>query len=262
MTINQDGIDVTRASPTGIKVIIVGAGFGGLTAAIECHLNGHDVVLLEAVRELKPYGDIISFGNNAGRIFGHWSKGYMLKEFLGRLFYYPYFSIRKYDGTEIAKQGPPPRIPDAPNFSAHRGELHLSVYHYAKDVLGIDIRLDARVVKYWEDEKGAGVETANGEKFEGDVVIGSDGVKSKARELVLGYYDKPHSSGYACFRAWFPGAPLLDDPLTKEFVDYGDTFTGWVGPHVHFLCDVTKGGRECSFFLTHKVCIPFELADN
>lgn len=36
----------------------------------------------------------------------------------------------------------------------------------------------------------------------GDMVIGADGVRSKARELVLGYVDKPKSSGYAVFRAW------------------------------------------------------------
>ena len=36
----------------------------------------------------------------------------------------------------------------------------------------------------------------------GDVVIGADGVRSKARELVLGYVDKPKSSGYAVWRAW------------------------------------------------------------
>ena len=36
----------------------------------------------------------------------------------------------------------------------------------------------------------------------GDAVVGSDGVRSKARELVLGYVDHPKSSGYAIFRAW------------------------------------------------------------
>lgn len=35
-----------------------------------------------------------------------------------------------------------------------------------------------------------------------DLVIGSDGVRSIARTLVLGYEDKPKSSGYAIFRAW------------------------------------------------------------
>lgn len=35
------------------------------------------------------------------------------------------------------------------------------------------------------------------------MVVGSDGVRSKARELVLGYVDKPKSSGYAVWRAWY-----------------------------------------------------------
>lgn len=57
---------------TGIKVLIVGAGFGGLTAAIECHRHGHDVVIYESFPELKVLGDIISFGANGGRIFYRW----------------------------------------------------------------------------------------------------------------------------------------------------------------------------------------------
>lgn len=35
------------------------------------------------------------------------------------------------------------------------------------------------------------------------MVIGADGVRSKARTLVLGYEDKPKSSGYAVYRAWY-----------------------------------------------------------
>jgi hypothetical protein len=39
----------SQARPkTGIKVIIVGAGFGGLCAAIECHRSGHDVEIYES----------------------------------------------------------------------------------------------------------------------------------------------------------------------------------------------------------------------
>lgn len=55
-------ISYPRKAPSGIKVIIVGAGFAGLTAAIECHRKGHEVTVFEKVAELKPLGDIISFG--------------------------------------------------------------------------------------------------------------------------------------------------------------------------------------------------------
>jgi 2-polyprenyl-6-methoxyphenol hydroxylase-like FAD-dependent oxidoreductase len=44
-------------------------------------------------------------------------------------------------------------------------------------------------------------------KVTGDVVVGADGVRSRARTLVLGYEDKPKSSGYAVWRAWFVSTP-------------------------------------------------------
>lgn len=40
-------------------------------------------------------------------------------------------------------------------------------------------------------------------KVTGDAVVGADGVRSRARTLVLGYEDKPKSSGYAVWRAWY-----------------------------------------------------------
>jgi 2-polyprenyl-6-methoxyphenol hydroxylase-like FAD-dependent oxidoreductase len=240
---------------TGIKIVIVGAGFGGLTAAIECHLQGHDVIILEAFPALKPLGDIISFGSNAGHIFNSWSDGYISRKFRPLCIDVPHFDLRKYDGEKIIQQPTPLKQPDWPVFNGHRGELHMIVYYYAKDVLGIPIRTNSRVVQYFEDAQGAGVVLESGEKVTGDVVIGSDGVRSKARELVLGYFDKPRSSGYAIFRAWFSTEPLLKDPVTREFAENGDTFTGWIGQDVHLLVAVLKGGKDISWVLTHKVCV-------
>jgi 2-polyprenyl-6-methoxyphenol hydroxylase-like FAD-dependent oxidoreductase len=56
--------------------------------------------------------------------------------------------------------------------------------------------------EYFEDEGQAGIVLKSGERVVADLVIGADGVRSKARELVLGYVDKPKSSGYAVWRAW------------------------------------------------------------
>lgn len=69
---HANGSTASKKPSTGIKVIIVGAGFGGLGAAIECHRQGHEVEIYESFRELKVLGDIISFGANAGRIFRRW----------------------------------------------------------------------------------------------------------------------------------------------------------------------------------------------
>jgi 2-polyprenyl-6-methoxyphenol hydroxylase-like FAD-dependent oxidoreductase len=244
----------TETKPkTGIKVVIVGAGFGGLCAAIESHLQGHDVVLLENFPALKPLGDIISFGSNAGHIFHSWSDGYISRQFRPLCIDSKEFDLRKFDGEKVLQQPSPAKIHDWPVFNGHRGELHMIIYHYAKDVLGIPIRLGCRVVEYFEDANGAGVIIEGGEKVTGDVVIGADGVRSKARELVLGYFDKPRSSGFAIFRAWFTTEKILADPVTRELAAHGDSFTGWIGPDVHFLVAVLKDGKDISWVLTHKV---------
>ena len=243
------------ATKTGIKVIIVGAGFAGLTAAIECHRQGHDVEIYENFPELKTLGDIISFGANAGRIFHRWNNGEVVKRMKALcidLSNYG-FRIHKWDTGEVVYHQPPHQDkPDAPVLNGHRGELHEIVFHYAKDELGIPIHLGHRVEEYFEDESKAGIILKNGERVYADVVIGADGVRSKARERVLGYVDKPKSSGYAVWRAWFSNTDMIKDPRTREFCTNGDTFNGWIGPDCHFLFSTLKGGKDCCWVLTHR----------
>ncbi|KAH7379764.1 putative MAK1-like monooxygenase [Cadophora sp. MPI-SDFR-AT-0126] len=242
------------APATGINVVVVGAGFGGLVAAIECHRQGHTVSIYESFPALKVLGDIISFGPNAGRIFHRWENGKIAAKMRALsidLRNYG-FKIHKYDtGEVVSHQKTPEGDPAAPNFNGHRGELHQVVFEYAES-LGIPIHLGSRVVQYFEDGEKAGIELESGEKVTGDVVIGSDGVRSKARTLVLGYEDKPKSSGYAVFRAWFSNKDMIADPRTVEFCNNGDTFNGWIGPDVHFLFSTIKNGSDCCWVLTHR----------
>lgn len=139
------------------------------------------------------------------------------------------FNIHKWDTGEIVlNQKTPPRDEKAPMFNGHRGELHEIVFNYAKEI-GVEINLGHRVNEYWENGEEAGIVLEDGTKVSGDVVVASDGVRSKARTLVLGYEDKPKSSGYAVWRAWFGNKDMLADPETKHFCDNGDTFNGWIG---------------------------------
>lgn len=131
--------------------------------------------------------------------------------------------------------------------------MHQIVFEHAR-ALGVDIRLDQNITEYWEDQEAgkAGV-IVNGDRLEGDVVVGADGVRSKARQLVLvrnllltfgcqltllfqGYEDKPKHSGYAIYRAWFNAqeSGIDKDPLTEFMVKNGDGFYGWIGQYHHF----------------------------
>lgn len=56
------------SSQTGIKIIIVGAGFGGLACAIESKRKGHEVILLERFKELKVLGKFLVSSSDAASL--------------------------------------------------------------------------------------------------------------------------------------------------------------------------------------------------
>lgn len=89
------------------------------------------------------------------------------------------------EGELLTSQQLPNKMFGSYSYNGHRGELHEALFRYAQ-ALGIEIRLGQDVSEYWEEGKmgEAGV-VANGERLAADLVVGADGVRSKARTLVL-----------------------------------------------------------------------------
>lgn len=289
--------DEKPPKPSGIHAVIVGAGFAGLAAAIECRRRGHSCVVLESYKHTNvQLGDIISMksrgstGASSSELtsmltrlrFQQWSylraMAWHSREAPPNLPCERQHSVQNVEGrghlsTVLGQRGGKLReevqwtsvrrvfrpvssdlnlkyiLTVVPSCSA-RGEIHKILFDHALSV-GVDIRLGQKVTEYFEDDSGAGV-VSNGERVTGDVVLGCDGVRSKARTLVLGYDDKPKPSGYAVYRAWLDSSELAKDPLTKDLVINGDTHTGWLGPDIHFLAASIKNGKEFSWVCTHK----------
>ena len=102
------------------------------------------------------------------------------------------------------------------------------------------------------DEEKPSITLEGGEVVEADVVVGADGIKSRARELVLGFVDFPRSSGYSCFRAYFPGSYLKDEPRCKELTDH-DCVNIWIGDDTHVVQNTLRDGEEFNWILTRKL---------
>ncbi|KAH8910397.1 FAD/NAD(P)-binding domain-containing protein [Coniochaeta sp. PMI_546] len=237
-----------ESSSGPVEVIVVGAGFAGLTAAIECHRQGHSVTVFEKIKDIKPLGDIISFGQNSSRMFKKWpgvveklmpiihtSKAVNFFDSQGKFVTTQSFAEEeKIWGMRV---------------NGHRGEIHKVLIDYATSV-GIDIRFGQNVTGYFEDDNCGGIEV-DGQRITADIVLSAEGVRSPGRKIVLGFDDLPQPSGYAVYRAWFPSTELATNPLTKHLVD-GDTHNGWIGEDVHFLAAAIKNGAEISWVCTHK----------
>ena len=239
-----------KLPPSGIKVLIVGAGFAGLTAAIECDRKGHSVILLEKSPQLSPLGDIISFGQSSSRFFKKWPGVWeQLDPIIHKSEHVHYYD---WHGKFVTTQS---YVEEhrawGPRINGHRGEIHQIVFKHAL-ARGIDIRLGHNVTSYFETDSQAGVETDTGQKFTADLVLAAEGVRSRGRSLVLGSDDKPQPSGYAVYRAWYPSDDLLTNPLTRHLVATGDSHYAWIGPDVHFLAAAIHNGKTMSWVCTHK----------
>lgn len=236
-------------SRSGISVLIVGAGFAGLGAAIECDRKGNSVTILEkaaSVEELSRYGDIISFDSNGARHFQRWPGVVESMEKVSRQT--TWLDLYHWKGEFISRQSFANEKSWGPRINGHRGELYTIIHQHVLD-RGLEIKYDQRVTDYLEDETGASV-IVNGEKLTADVIIAAEGVRSRGRKIVLGYEDKPKSSGYAVYRSWYSGSALKNNPMLKHLVE-SDTHTGYIGPDLHFLASSLKNGTEFNWVFTH-----------
>ncbi|KAK3352102.1 hypothetical protein B0H65DRAFT_419616 [Neurospora tetraspora] len=259
-------------TPSGLHILIVGAGFAGLSAAIECNRKGHRVTLFEKVSsidEITRYGDIISFDPNGSRAFEKWvfPDGESVAQKMEAISRQTtWLDLFHYQGEFVTRQSFVEEDGWGRRINGHRGELHRLIYEFVKTRKGVEMRWGVRVTDYFESDgdeaKGEGPHAGvvimgpdgKTEKVKADAVLAAEGVRSRGRKLVLGLEEdeQPKSSGYAVYRAWFPSAPVIaKNPVTKHLVEKGDQHEGFIGPDIHFLVSSIKGGSEINWVFTH-----------
>jgi 2-polyprenyl-6-methoxyphenol hydroxylase-like FAD-dependent oxidoreductase len=134
--------------------------------------------------------------------------------------------------------------------STIRSSFHTTLLQYAVH-LGIDVRLSARVVDYFENPDKGGVVLDTGAKITADLVVASDGVGSRSGVVIKGKRDLPVSSGFAMLRATYPAERVSQNPFLKEFLEDRSSTKGAVGPGAHIITGCS--GDNVSWMLTHKV---------
>lgn len=133
-------------------------------------------------------------------------------------------------------------------YIGHRGDYHTAFINRVL-ALGMEINMGLEVETFNEDDPS--VTLVDGRIFYADVIVGADGIKSKTRELVLGFSDAPKSSGYACYRAYFKGEILKDVPECQPILSH-DCLNIWIGPDMHLVQNTLRDGEEFNWILTHR----------
>ena len=232
-----------------IKALIAGGGIGGLVAALALHRAGLDVEVFEAAREIRALGVGINLQPSSVLV---------LRE-LGLLPALAASAIETAELIYVNKFGQriwqEPRGTAAgyaiPQFSIHRGELHLILYraamaafgpqaiHTGHVLAGFEQHPDGVTAGFTDRETGAALST-----YRGDFLVAADGIHSAARKTFYPDEGLPRFSGRMLWRSCTEADPYLTGrsmawaghadqkfvayPISAEAASRGRSLINWI----------------------------------
>jgi salicylate hydroxylase len=203
-----------------LRLGIVGAGLGGLVAAIAARRAGFEATVYEQAPALGEIGAGIQVGPNAVKVLralgledGLRSFGAMPEHHVGRSWRSGRVLFKS--ATRIAcleRFG-------APFYQVQRSDLHA----HLRSALPPDaIRLGKRCVGVDEDAAGVALRFADGREARCDVAVGADGIHSMVRGILLGP-GAPRFTGVICWRGQVAAERLPAGLIPPDSLN-------WMGP--------------------------------
>ena len=187
------------------KILVVGAGIGGQSAAIGLKKAGFEVDIIELHKEFNVYGVGIIQQANALRALDAIG---VADEAMRRGSPYGKVKLCLPHGIQIGEAGTPPigRFPSHNGIS--RRILHEVLFEEAQKI-GLKYRMGVSVETIDNQRDTVNVTFTDGTKDSYDIVIAADGVNSKVRKLVFGEF-KSSYVGLSVWRYAFPRPANLD----------------------------------------------------
>ena len=211
-----------------MRIGIVGAGIGGLVAALALVRRGHDVNVYEQAKVLREVGAGLQLSANGTRVLGDIG---ILERVLTNAFQpigkevrlwstgktWPLFDL----GTEsIARYG-------FPYVTTHRGDLHDALTDALRAAQPKALHLDHHFKAIEQQDSSVQLHFDNQASVTCDVAVGADGVHSTMRKALFG-------DGDATFTGIVAWRGLIDMQRLPERLR-NPVGANWIGPGGHVI---------------------------
>jgi salicylate hydroxylase len=232
-----------------VRVVVIGAGIGGIAAACALRQHGCEVELYERADELGEVGAGLQLGPNAVKVL----RALGIEEKLRPLACAPPTMISLAWDTAAERFREPFSAAieaqhGAPYLTVHRADLHRLLRERLPDHC---IHVGATCIGAASTSRGAVAHFAGGAEVEADVVVGADGIRSVVREKLFG--EQP--ARFTQQTAWRCMVPIECVPTRvgpDRAVRLGrDEYVGWLGPTGHVICYPIRGGELYNIFAGH-----------
>ncbi|KAL4954712.1 hypothetical protein BDW69DRAFT_205031 [Aspergillus filifer] len=237
-----------RDESSKLKVIIIGAGLGGLATAITTLLAGHTVIVIESAKAISEVGAGIQCLPNSTRILKSWDISNKLFDKASQT---ETCNILSWKGEMISSMEfrAAGEEHGASFNDFHRADLHSFLLERAGE-LGASIYTNSEVtdITFDDEDNTATVHIKNRDPQTADLIIGADGINSRCREILLGREDKPHRTGDMAYRILLEAADVRKHPELKCFLDEKAVYY-WYGPGAHVVTYPLRNASKLNLVL-------------
>ena len=222
------------------RVLIVGGGIGGLTAALALSRAGHSVRLYEQAPAFGEIGAGIMLTPNATRVLRHFGLGAALDRSGMRP---PASRYRRFDDAALMGDAPLADVMEsahgAPWLHIHRSDLLDALLAAVRKQGGTDLYAGHRATGCAQAGAGATVQFGNGASAAGDLLVACDGMRSTVRAQ-LAEYAKARFRGQVAWRALAPAGGLPERVSDRASVV-------WIGEDRHIVQYALRGGSLVNY---------------
>lgn len=218
-----------------LKVVIIGAGMGGLATGIAMRQAGYTVELYDRVSELRPAGAGISLWSNGVKVLNRLGLGKEIAAIGGPMERVAYYSHAGEKLTEFSLQPLVDRVGQQPYPVARTDLQGMLLDQFGKE----NVQLNSKCVSIEQDHNGVTATFENGHKTTADVLVGADGTHSSTRSYVLGHTVERRYVGYVNWNGLVPASEDIA-PLNSWDV--------YVGEHKRASMMPVGGDRFYFFF--------------